>query len=65
LVIPPCKDCKERHVNCHSSCEKYQLFKKENDALREKIRKDKDDYYAACASKNDRIEKAIKRRRSR
>lgn len=23
----PCKDCPERHENCHKSCEKYKAFR--------------------------------------
>lgn len=23
----PCKDCPERHENCHKSCKKYQAFR--------------------------------------
>ena len=29
----PCKDCPERHENCHKSCEKYKAFR----ALREEL----------------------------
>ena len=24
----PCKDCPDREVGCHGTCEKYQLFRK-------------------------------------
>lgn len=30
-----CKDCTERHVGCHSTCEKYISEKAENDRLRD------------------------------
>ena len=26
----PCKDCTERHIRCHSECERYKEFKKRN-----------------------------------
>lgn len=26
-----CKDCKERTVGCHATCEKYKQFKAERD----------------------------------
>ena len=29
MNIAPCKDCKDRHVGCHSKCEKYLEYKKE------------------------------------
>lgn len=25
-VKVPCRDCKERHVGCHSSCEQYKEY---------------------------------------
>lgn len=37
----PCKDCKDRYIGCHDRCEKYQQFKKRNDELREKERREK------------------------
>ena len=36
MLNSPCKDCPDRHYLCHSECEKYLEFKKQNDALREK-----------------------------
>lgn len=27
---PPCKDCEERHIACHTKCEKYKAFAEEN-----------------------------------
>lgn len=35
-----CKDCKERQVGCHSTCEKYNAFLKENERLKELKRQD-------------------------
>lgn len=26
----PCKDCKERHLGCHSRCEAYQSYRAAN-----------------------------------
>ena len=26
ILNAPCKDCKDRHVGCHSECEKYKEF---------------------------------------
>ena len=33
MSCAPCKGCKERKENCHSDCEKYQEFLKENEGL--------------------------------
>lgn len=41
MSINSCKDCKDRHVGCHSTCEKYINAKKEYDELQEKIKKSK------------------------
>ena len=27
-VQSPCKDCPDRHITCHSSCDKYKEYKK-------------------------------------
>lgn len=31
----PCKDCQDRKVGCHSVCEKYKEFEKENAKVRD------------------------------
>ena len=28
--IPPCKDCEDRHIGCHSKCKQYKAFAEEN-----------------------------------
>ena len=28
-VKAPCKDCPDRHLACHGSCEKYRVFKEQ------------------------------------
>jgi hypothetical protein len=33
----PCKDCKDRHVNCHSKCDKYNDWKAEIAAIKERV----------------------------
>lgn len=35
-----CKGCTDRYINCHSTCEDYQEFKREREELRkEKYKK--------------------------
>ena len=36
-----CKDCKERTMTCHSTCEKYLKGKRDFEALKKKISQDK------------------------
>lgn len=31
MSIAPCRDCGQRHLKCHSTCEKYLEFRKELD----------------------------------
>lgn len=37
-MVAPCKDCTERHVGCHSTCQDYKDFVKWNEEQKE-IRK--------------------------
>ena len=41
---PPCKDCPDRHLNCHSECSRYLRWKEHLGALKaaEKAEKDKE-----------------------
>ena len=44
----PCKDCVDRQVGCHSTCEKYIAFRKELDDLHEVVERKKrmeNDYF--------------------
>lgn len=37
-IKPPCdRECPDRHVGCHSECEKYIKYRKELTALNQKI----------------------------
>ena len=53
-IKSPCKDCFERTVGCHSTCENYISFKKEWDARQEQIRDTKKKEYAYWLSKHER-----------
>jgi len=35
-VYAPCKDCPDRHIKCHASCERYADYKKRANEEREK-----------------------------
>lgn len=37
----PCLFCDERHVGCHTECDKYKAYTKERKAYREHITKQK------------------------
>ena len=50
-----CKDCTERQVGCHATCEKYKEFVAENERKRELMRQDKMKY-AIVPHRNNRRE---------
>ena len=35
---PPCKGCKERQLGCHSTCERYAVYRQYNEKLYEERR---------------------------
>lgn len=44
--VAPCKDCKNRHLSCHSACDTYQAYAKDAKEYTENIRAAKADHYA-------------------
>lgn len=52
MADPGCKDCPDRHVGCHSDCERYLEFRKKLDELREKKRIESEKEYASIPHKN-------------
>ena len=41
MGIKCCKDCAERHIGCHGSCQRYLDEAKDANAERERLRKQK------------------------
>ena len=43
MVKLTCQECvaPKRYPGCHDKCEEYQAWKKEHDALKEKIKKER------------------------
>lgn len=37
---PPCQNCQKREPGCHSSCEEYIKYERQNNLLREKRAKE-------------------------
>lgn len=58
--IPPCKDCSDRTVGCHSKCKKYIEWKEKVHQIKMAYRsvlqakKDADDYQNKVMMKNRR-----------
>ena len=36
-IQAPCKDCQDRHVNCHSTCERYKEYRSKHEAEATKV----------------------------
>ena len=41
-MMSPCKDCPDRYIGCHSSCNKYISYKNELEDFKAKVKKAKD-----------------------
>lgn len=46
-MIAPCKDCEKRHINCHSECPEYKLWKIYEAEEKRKIKKLKGELYCS------------------
>ena len=62
-MITCCKDCQERTINCHSTCEKYLLEAEQNRIQREQKRKFNEDNVSVLEYKRNHY-KAVDRRNS-
>lgn len=47
MTQPPCKDCTDRMIDCHSGCGKYLAYREVRDAML-KDRKEKNDIGDYC-----------------
>ena len=62
-MVTCCKDCQDRAINCHSTCEKYKLEVEKNRIDKEKKRKFNEGHVAVIAYKRNHY-KAVDRRNS-
>ena len=46
-MTAPCKECTERKLGCHTTCDKYQEFNKQRELIRQNRLKSfqKDEYF--------------------
>ena len=65
-VQAPCKDCTERTVGCHGTCEKYAKYIKDRNKLRHELKKkvyeerDMDNYVIDAVYRSQRNRKMMK-----
>lgn len=60
MLKPPCKDCPDRYVGCHSTCEKYIAYdksRKELYAQRDKRYQLESDIYMVALTKKKKVHK--------
>ena len=62
-MILCCKDCQERAINCHSTCEKYRKEVEQNRIDREQKRKFNEGHVSVVEYKSNHY-KAVDRRNS-
>ena len=60
----PCKNCEDRCVGCHSSCQRYITFKHEIDEKNKEIREKKEKIWRQTDTKINGI-KRIRNKRNR
>ena len=66
--IKCCRECTERHLGCHGTCERYKAEQAEMQASREEIRKQKEKdipYENYKFASIDKMRKAQKRKNKR
>lgn len=62
MVNSPYKDCINKTVTCHSTCEKYNLFLKEHKSLKAKIEKIRHEENMVHEMRDRRIRKIQRRK---
>lgn len=70
VSMPPCKDCEERLVGCHSDCEKYKTWRKVKDRqYKEELEKRRGDieyeHYVKSRQRKIRDKKVISEKEKR
>lgn len=55
--IKCCKDCTQRHIGCHSDCERYNKEKSDNDKYKAIVQSHKDKINRDRAYVRDALEK--------
>ncbi len=65
MIDPPCLNCEERHLYCHSSCEGYLQWKADRQAEEDARRNSADYEYAKFACAKQAVKEKIKKVYSR
>lgn len=65
MVSAPCKNCEDRHVGCHSECDRYKKFKEEHESEKAVIREIKDKRNALNDFRSEQIQKVTRKGKRR
>ena len=65
MVQAPCKNCSDRHIKCHSSCEKWLEYREEFEAEKAIIIKEKSNYLNLLGAEIERKSKEQQRKRKK
>lgn len=61
MIAFTCKDCPNRKLYCHSTCEKYLNEKKENDRIRKLVQDNEELYRYTQTEKNIKFTKQVRK----
>lgn len=62
-MISPCKDCEDRTVGCHGSCERYKRYTEEQERIRDLMHQDLE--FTRAMLPPGRVKKARERARKK
>lgn len=63
MLVVPCMGCVERHINCHSVCDRYNDYKEIKEVENKAIHKFKEDQGIVTGFFKDRADKSERRYR--
>ena len=61
MSAAPCKDCEDRHINCHAECSFYKSWRSDLDSLNAHVYGIKSREVELVRRRNDAIAKGRKR----
>jgi hypothetical protein len=62
MVKPPCKNCTERSISCHSTCEKYLSYREQLDKQKDLILQAREAQSDLYNFKSNGIKKVMRRK---
>lgn len=60
----PCRNCDDRHVNCHASCSSYGEWKTKLNVINDQIKQARNTAYMCDKVHNEAVRRAKKKKRN-